>query len=209
VRPEAEGVEVQKLLVRWLVSAAAVVVVAWLLPGIAVGGGAAGFVTALVGSLVLGLLNLLVTPVLLLLSCPLILLSLGLFLFVINAAVLLLASRLSQALGQPFYVASWGSAMLGSVLITLVTWILSALVGTGDEDKRKERRMNTGKLIGMVLVLTALLDLVLAFAIVGPRLPEARRRVVQLSLALGSAVLLAIGVAFLTGAVGGGAGTRG
>ena len=127
----------QKALVRWLISAAAIAVVAWLLPGIEIGRGGAGLVTALVGSLVLGLLNLLVKPVLILLSCPLILLSLGLFLFVINAAVLLLASSLSQAFGQPFYVAGWGSAMLGSILITLATWVLSALIGSDEEKKEK------------------------------------------------------------------------
>ncbi len=130
----------QKLLLRWLVSAAAIVAVAWLLPGIEVGRGTAGFATALVGSLFLGLLNLLVRPVLILLSCPLILVSLGLFLFVINAAVLLLASSLSQALGQPFHVAGWGNAMLGSILITLTTWLLSALVGSNDKDKKEEKR---------------------------------------------------------------------
>jgi putative membrane protein len=96
-----------KLLLRWLISAGAIILVAWLMPGIEVGQGTSGAVTALVGGGLLGLLNLIVKPVLVLLSCPLVLLSLGLFLFVINAAMLLAASRLAQTLGYSFNVHGW------------------------------------------------------------------------------------------------------
>jgi len=119
----------ERLVIRWLISAAAIGIVAWLLPGIEVGHGPTAVVTAFVGAGFLGLLNLLVKPVLALLSCPLILFSLGLFLFVINAAMLLLASSLSQAMGFGFRVDGWGSALLGSILITIAAWILSAFVG--------------------------------------------------------------------------------
>lgn len=126
-----------RLLLRWVVSAAAIGIVAWLLPGIRVGEGVRAVLTALVGAGTLGLLNLLVKPVLVVLSCPLILFSLGLFLFLINAALLLLASSLSQALGFDFHVDGWGSALLGSILITIANWILSAFVGP--HKHRRER----------------------------------------------------------------------
>ena len=123
------------LLLRWLISAASIVLVAWLLPGIDVGSGTPGVVTALVGGGLLGVLNLIVKPVLVLLSCPLVLLSLGLFLFVINAAVLLLASNLSQRLGYPFHVDGWLTAIFGSILITIVSWLLHRVL---DDKKKRE-----------------------------------------------------------------------
>lgn len=62
--------------------------------------------------------------------------------------------------------------------------------------------MNTGTLVGLVLVLAAGLDLVLAFVVVGPRLPAQSRRAVQLSLVIGAVLILTLGVLFLSGALG-------
>ena len=64
--------------------------------------------------------------------------------------------------------------------------------------------MSSGQLVGAVLVLTGVLDLIMAFLVVGPRLPEERRRVVQMAMVVGSVVLLALGIVFLSGLVGGG-----
>ncbi len=69
--------------------------------------------------------------------------------------------------------------------------------------------MSTGQLVGLVLVVTGLLDLIMAFVVVGPRLPEERRRVVQISLVVGAVALLGLGIGFLTGSIGAGAGSRG
>lgn len=124
-------------LIRWFVFAAAIGAVAWLLPGIHVGDGSGGVWTALVAAATLGLVNVLVKPVLMLLSCPLILMTMGLYLFVINAAMLLLASALSRALGFPFYVDGWGSALLGSILITILNWIFSSFLR---DEKEEEAR---------------------------------------------------------------------
>lgn len=119
-----------RLLLRWAASAAAVGAAAWMLPGIAVEG---GIPTLLGVALILGLANALVRPVLKVLSCPLIVLTLGLFLFVINALMLLLAEAVAQGFGLGFSVDGFGAAFLGSIVISLATWVLSLLIPDGDE----------------------------------------------------------------------------
>jgi len=124
-----------RIILHWIVSAIAIAMVAWLLPGIHAGGGTAGALTVLVTAAFLGLANAFVKPVLTLLSCPLILLTLGLFLIVINAAMLMLASALSGVVGYKLTVDGWGTAILGSILISIVTWFLSLFV---HEKKQKK-----------------------------------------------------------------------
>lgn len=97
-----------KLLVRWLLLAAALLLVAHLYAGVTV----ASFGSALVAALVLGLLNTLVRPVLVLLTLPVTLLTLGLFLFVINATTFWLAANVLEGLA----VQSFGAALVGSLL---------------------------------------------------------------------------------------------
>jgi putative membrane protein len=123
-----------RFVVRWVLSSAAIAIVAWLLPGIRAGTGTTGVVTVLVAAAFLGLLNTFVKPILKLLSCPLILLTLGLFLFVINAALLKLVGVLSSAVGYPLQIDGWGSALLGSILISIVTWLLSLFVPDDDKE---------------------------------------------------------------------------
>jgi putative membrane protein len=115
-----------KLLIRWLVASAALFAAAWLVPGIQVSGN--GWAAYAGMAVVLGLVNATVRPILKLLTCPLILLTLGLFVLVINGITLLLAARLSNSLGIGFYVDGFGSAFLGALIVSLVTVILSALV---------------------------------------------------------------------------------
>lgn len=124
-----------RLLLRWAASAAAVGVAAWFLPGIRVEG---GFVTLLGVALILGLVNALVRPVLRWLACGVIVLTLGLFLLVINAAMLLLAEVIARALGLGFYVDGFATALIGSVIITLVSFVFSLLLG-GDEDRGRRK----------------------------------------------------------------------
>jgi len=119
---------------RWALSAASLGIVAWLLPGIVVGDGFGALISLFLGAALLGLVNVLLKPILVFLSCPLILLSLGLFLFVINAAMLLLASALSSSLGHGFYVDGWPTAIIGSILLTIVSWFLNAFIR---EDKKE------------------------------------------------------------------------
>jgi putative membrane protein len=114
-----------KLLLRWAASAAAVGVAAWMLPGIRVTG---GLETLLVVSLILGLVNALVRPIVKWMACGLVVLTLGLFLLVINAAMLLLTEGVARSLGFGFEVDGFGAALLGSVIISLAAWVLSLLI---------------------------------------------------------------------------------
>lgn len=118
-----------RLLLRWAASAAAVGAAAWLLPGIRVPGGVEALLAV---ALILGLVNALVRPLVKWLACGLIALTLGLFLFVINAAMLLLTEAIADALGFGFEVDGFGAALLGSVVISLATWVLSLVVGDDD-----------------------------------------------------------------------------
>ncbi len=119
-----------RLLLRWAASAAAVWIAAWLVPGIRVEG---GIETLLVVSLILGLVNALVRPVLKWLACGVIVLTLGLFLLVINAAMLLLTEAIAGSLGYGFHVDGFRAALIGSVVISLAAWTLSLLIGDDDD----------------------------------------------------------------------------
>ena len=83
------------------------------------------FVTLLVAGLILGLFNLIVRPLALLLSLPLLILTLGLFYFILNGLLLWFASAFIPG----YTVAGFVPALLGSLVITLVNWLLGALLG--------------------------------------------------------------------------------
>ena len=106
-------------LINWLVAALAIGITAYLLPGIEVRGVFAALVTALI----LGLINAFVRPVLLILTLPLNVLTLGLLTFVINAFLILLTA----AVVPGFVVAGFWWALLFSLVLALVNWVLSAL----------------------------------------------------------------------------------
>lgn len=134
------------LIIRWLINAIAIAVTVYFVPGISVGGDSANQLfgidikTLLAVSLIFGLINALVRPILKLLSCPLVLLTLGLFIFVINAAMLMLTSAISQDLGLQFYVEDFGTALLGSIVISLISIVLTAVVSDGDDQRERRRR---------------------------------------------------------------------
>ncbi|MDR0787523.1 MAG: phage holin family protein [Gemmatimonadota bacterium] len=114
-----------KLILRWLITAAAVWVAVRIVPGITI---EEGYAPLLAVSLILSAVNLLIRPVLAFFSCALIVVTLGLFLFVINAAMLLLASEIARTLGVGFVVDGFGSALLGSLVISAVSAIASTLL---------------------------------------------------------------------------------
>ena len=115
-----------KLLIRWLIAALALFLAAWIVPGIQVAPNA-WWVYAVM-AVVLGLVNALVRPLLKLLSCGLIILTLGLFVLIINAITLWLASSIAvHWFHVDFYVRGFWSAFLGALIVSIATMIMSAL----------------------------------------------------------------------------------
>ena len=108
-----------RLLAAWLINAVALLALPYLLPSIHV----ASFATALWAAVVLGLINAVIRPVLLLLTLPVTLLTLGLFIFVINALLFQLAGYLIDG----FNVGGFWPALLGSVVYSVISWALSAV----------------------------------------------------------------------------------
>ena len=119
-------------LVRLIVNAAALWVAAQLVPGIVV----TGLVPLLLAALVLGLINAIVRPVLLVLTFPLTLVTLGLFIFVLNAFCLWLTSRLVPG----FEVQTFWSAFLGSLVISVVSLLLTAFLSDAGRWRRLDAR---------------------------------------------------------------------
>jgi putative membrane protein len=117
-----------RLLVRWLLSAAALMIVARFVPGFYV----RGFGWAMIAALVIGFVNATLGSLMKILTFPLTVLTLGLFLIVINAVMLKVAAFF---LTPEFEVRTWTAAFIGSIVLSLLSAVLHWLV----EDKRKER----------------------------------------------------------------------
>lgn len=112
-----------RFLVHWITLALSLWVVSELFDGIRFADGKALFIAALV----LGFVNAIVRPVLVLLTLPLTIVTLGLFLLVINALLLMLVS----ALVSGFVVAGFGTAFLASIVLSIVSYLIGALLGAG------------------------------------------------------------------------------
>jgi putative membrane protein len=109
-----------RLLLTWLINAAALMALPYLMHSVTVDNIGA----ALVAALVLGLVNTLIRPALVVLTLPVTLLSLGLFILVINALLFWLVSSLVAG----FHVAGFGSAFLAAILYSVISWALSTLL---------------------------------------------------------------------------------
>jgi putative membrane protein len=107
-----------KLLLKWLLSAAALLAVAHLYSGVVV----QSFSAALIAALVIGLLNALLRPILVVLTLPVTVLTLGLFLFVINALMFYWAAALLDG----FQVRGFGAALIGSLLYTVIGLVINS-----------------------------------------------------------------------------------
>lgn len=124
--------QAESMFVRIIANAAALIVAAFVFPGIHLdssGGLVDQIVTALVVAFIFGLINSLVRPIIKLISLPLVILTLGLFLVVINGLMLMLTSTISIHLGLGFRVDSWFQAFFGSILISLVSAIVGGALG--------------------------------------------------------------------------------
>jgi len=116
------------LIVRWLIIAASVAVAAWAVPGIEVEDDR-GWTAVLIMAAVLAVLNLLVKPVLSALSCCLIVVTLGLFLLVINTAIFYLSARIARDwFDAGFFVDNWWGAFFGALIVSFVSWVLTGLI---------------------------------------------------------------------------------
>lgn len=109
------------LIIRILISAVAVIVASYLIPGVFVD----GFGTALIVAIVLGLLNAFLKPILVFLTIPITILTLGLFYLVINVLMIYLTDYLVGG----FRVDGFIAALLFSILVSIVTWLIDAIVG--------------------------------------------------------------------------------
>lgn len=108
------------MIVRWLINALALYLTALLLPGFQL----RGIVATLVAAAILGIVNAIIRPLLLLLTLPLNILTLGLFTFVINALLLLLTS----AIVPGFVIRGFGWALIGAIVLSVISFILSHLI---------------------------------------------------------------------------------
>ena len=106
---------------RWLALTLAIIVTAYLVGGIQV----SGFWSALFAAAVLGILNAFFRPIILILTLPINILTMGLFTFVINALLLMMASGIISG----FHVAGFWSAVFGALLISVVSWLINGFIG--------------------------------------------------------------------------------
>jgi putative membrane protein len=119
-----------RLVVRLLVNAVALGVAIWLLAGITLRGSSttARIVTLLVVAAIFAVINSFVRPLAKLLSLPFIVLTLGLLIFVINALMLLLTSWISGGLNLAFHVDGFWTALVGSLIVSVVSWLLNVFL---------------------------------------------------------------------------------
>ena len=108
------------ILIRWLILTVAIITASYLLDGISV----SGFFSAFFTAAILGILNAFFRPILFIITLPINIMTLGLFTFVINAMMLMMASGVISG----FEVSGFWSAVFGSLLISIVSWILTSFI---------------------------------------------------------------------------------
>ena len=136
--------ELTEFMKRWIISTVAVLVAAKIIPGIHYD----RWDDLLIATLVLGILNSVLRPLLMLLSFPLLILTLGLFTLIINAGMLYLVHLLLPG----FHVNGFGSAFFGALIISFVSLFLNSLIGSGNaqvqvrrQRRRKPRKPDDGQ----------------------------------------------------------------
>jgi putative membrane protein len=119
-----------RFLLRLLITAAALWAAVYLVPGISYTG---PLLNLLIVAFVFGIVNAIVRPILVWLTCPLIVLTLGLFVLVLNAVMLWLTSALSGALGIDFQVSGFIPAVIGGLVVGIVSAVLNIFVSDDDD----------------------------------------------------------------------------
>ena len=126
------------MIVRFLVNALALGVATWLLPGIMLTASTPEqrILAVLLAAVIFGLVNSVVKPLFVFVTSPVLLLTLGLFLLVINAALLLLTSWLAGVLGIGWHVDSFWSAFWGALLVSIVSFVGNSVLGRREQVHR-------------------------------------------------------------------------
>lgn len=122
-----------KFILRWVINAVALFLAVYLVPGVNLEG---GWISLIWLALIFGLINAFLRPLLKLLTCPLILLTLGLFTLLINTFLFWLTSQVGQAFGIGFTITGFWAAFLGGLVVTIVSVIMSLIL----KDELKGRR---------------------------------------------------------------------
>jgi putative membrane protein len=126
-------------ILRLLANAAALAVATWLLSGITLTahGTWHRVLVMLVVALIFGIINAIVKPVFKFVTLPIVFLTLGLFLLVINALLLMLTSWLSGQLGIGWHVEGFWTAVVGALIVSIVSWLLNTFLHDRDEDRSR------------------------------------------------------------------------
>ncbi|MEU8850690.1 MULTISPECIES: phage holin family protein [unclassified Streptomyces] len=124
----------KNFVVKTIANAGALAVAVWLIDKITLTGDSTGkkIGTLLIVALIFGLVNFVVKPIVKLLSLPLLILTLGLFTLIVNALMLLLTSWLADKVDLSFHVEGFWTAVLGGLIISIVSWALNVVLPDGD-----------------------------------------------------------------------------
>lgn len=121
-------------IIRWLVTALATGAAVWLVPGIEIIGGESAWVAIAIFALFLSLIDISIKPILQILSLPVTVITLGIFYLVVNTFLLYIAAWLANGMfGVGFVIMSFGSAFVASIVISIVSALLNALIGNSAE----------------------------------------------------------------------------
>ncbi|MCB0112994.1 MAG: phage holin family protein [Caldilineaceae bacterium] len=124
----------KELLLRLIINAAAIYVTVLFVPGIGFGEGGVDVGSLLIVALIFGLVNAVIKPIVAIFTCPFYILTLGLFTFIVNAGMLLLTERIAGRVGaEEFSVASFTAALVGGIVISIVSTLLSIFVSDDDD----------------------------------------------------------------------------
>lgn len=120
-------------IIRWLVTAVAVGMAVWIVPGIEIVGGTEAWVGIAIFGLILALINISVKPLMQVLSLPITVITLGIFYLIVNTLMLYVAAWLANGIFQVgIDIATFGSAFVASIVISIVSGIMNSLVGNKD-----------------------------------------------------------------------------
>ncbi len=123
-------------LVRLVINALAIAATAWLLPGITVGGNA--ILTIVLVALVFGIVNAIIKPIFSFVTCGLYVVTLGLFTFIANALMLWFTKDIAKLFGLQFSIDNFWTAIIGALIISVVSFILSLILGGNTRQRRSE-----------------------------------------------------------------------